>query len=163
MGKSKSVPDFTKKRLGQMDWREILDDEKEDKNEFDIIIEDSEEDLSIDKDGLYQRDELSNAIFDLKEHMIMAGTIKELTMALVYSEVYDPEYLDLFLTSHSTFVDSWELLSILLDYYYNPPCVSDQENILKIRVVNVIKKWLLLEFNIICFSYLVMLKCLQKF
>jgi hypothetical protein len=82
-------------------------------------------------------------------YVIIAGTLNKLVAMLADDNVQDPEYIDVFLQTHTSFISSHRLFSRLVHRYkkYSQSNLSNEySHFVQMRIINVIKKWLKISF-----------------
>jgi hypothetical protein len=92
-------------------------------------------------------------VSDLYGEKVIAGTKQQLLEMLTDNNV-DSEYLDVFIATHKSWIKSLELLKFLINVFYNPTprtitsdnTLAQEEKLIQLRVINVMKKWLRMFF-----------------
>jgi hypothetical protein len=68
-----------------------------------------------------KRDEQNGLVIREDPLEILAGSLPQLVNALANHDTADKAYIDIFLSTHVSFMNSVELLSILIERFQSPP------------------------------------------
>src|SRR5689334_17180196 len=100
----------------------------------------------------------SGVLYNSATNEIVAGNIDQFISYLFKADNFDPPFLDMFLATHKTIVKSEVLLQNLLDIFNDPSSHAkgdtEKENVIRVKVINIIKKWIQIRYNYNIFVFL---------